>query len=452
MHSPSLFTIRRFHESTRRRWCRCALALFAFGPLTLLVGFSLVLATPWYRAWEKGGWEERVSATLGIDIRAETFRWTAPSQFRAEGVEVRHPETHRLLGHIERIDGLMKPQGWSVILDAPSIDGDQLNQGIDVVHDWFLCRPQTSSQLLALAIPKGLTIHHGIQKTVLNRIDVVFRPSSTVSAFHAKWILEDQPFGEVALQVSRAHSSSDSTTKMEISCPGVWIPCSLAADRFPFLRWMGQGSMFRGVIRYQESRRAWDAMVSGETQNLDFGEMTSSLGSPILGRGSLSLDELHVRDGRILKATGDFGLASGTISHRWVQHLASSLKLPCRLEEQSHDAVSLEQAALRFALDPSGILLTGTLPGPSEWPPIAARFGGSVLCADGTPIPIALLAQSLRYGSLADQSDSVSIAGTPSSISNILPQPVSGNDRMESPAATSLRFRLSRNADRSAAR
>ena len=445
MVPPTVFTIRRFHESTRRRWCRFALGCFAFLPLMLLVGVSILVATPWYRAMEKREWERKVGGTLGIDIQAKEFRWTAPSQFRAEGVEVRHPETHHLLGRVERIDGLMKPQGWSVILESPSIDGEQLDRGLDVVHDWFLCRPQTSSQLLALSIPRGIAIHHGTQKTSLNRIDIVFRPASTVSSIHAKWTFEEQPFGEVALHVSREHASEDATTKMEISSPAVWVPCSLATDRYRSWNWLGEGARFRGVVQYQGTRRSWDALVSGEIQNVDFGGMTNSLGSPILGRGALEFEQLHLRDRRILKAAGEFRVQAGTASRRWLQHVAESLRLQVSFPQESPDALAMEQVGLRFALDPSGISLKGTLPGPSHWPPIAARLGDSFLFADGTVSPLSQLIQALQYGPQANGLGAIVIEGASPPVSAYLPVPAPTSDRRGSAAAAAVsRNRLSR--------
>jgi hypothetical protein len=97
----------------------------AIAPPGILVVLSIIFSTPWYRDWEKREWERKVGRTLGIDIEAKTFRWTAPYQFHADQVEIRHPETHAILGRIGGIDGLMKTQGWSVILDEPAIDGEQ---------------------------------------------------------------------------------------------------------------------------------------------------------------------------------------------------------------------------------------------------------------------------------------------------------------------------------------
>jgi hypothetical protein len=409
----------------------------AIAPPGILVVLSIIFSTPWYRDWEKREWERTVSRTLGIDIEAKTFRWTAPYQFRADQVEIRHPETHAILGRIGGIDGLMKTQGWSVILDEPAIDGEQLDRGMDVLHDWFLCRPQTSTHLLALAIPNGMTIHHGVHKTTLDRIDIVFRPSERISAIQAKWRLEDQPFGEVSLHVSREHLPNDSTTRMELSSPSTWLPCSIANERFPFWKWTGQGSRFRGVIQYQESDRTWDAMLAGEVQEIDLSSMTSSLGSPVQGAGSLVLESFHVRNGRILKGVGEFQSQGGNANRKWLQRVAEHLRLPATWQQGSVDTLPIEQVGFRFALSPSGIRIEGTLPSPADWPPVAARLGVTVLCANNSSISINQLVLGLQSGD-----------GDPASLGQLLPIPEStGSDRKGS-AADSLRFRLSRNGER----
>lgn len=437
MYPQSVILIRRLHESTRRRWCRMALVCLAFSPLGMLIVLSLVVATPWYRDWEKWEWERRVSRTLGIDIEAGEFRWTAPYQFHAEQVELRHPETHALLGRIGGIDGLMKVHGWSVILDQPVIDGEQLDSGMDLLHDWFLCRPQTSSHLLALAIPNGMTIHHGVHKTSFHRIDIVFRPSERMSAIQAKWQLQDQPFGEVSLQVSREHSQSESTTRMELSSPSTWIPCSIAKDRFPFWSWTGEDASFRGVIQYQESARTWDAMLTGELQAVDMGGLTSSLGAPIQGAGSLAMERLQVRDGRILKAAGEVRVQGGKVNRKWLQRVAEHLRLPVQWQQELSEVLPIEQAGCRFDLDPSGLRLEGTLPSPTDWPPIAVRLGASTVCANNASVPIDQLIIGL-------QSEGAKIA----SLALILPLPESAISDRKGSAADSLRFRLSRNGYR----
>jgi hypothetical protein len=427
---------RRIHETTRRRWCRLALVGFAWMPFVFLLIFSAVNCTSWYRDWEKREWEGTVGRTLGISVSAMRFRWTAPMQFHADEVEIRHPETHAILGRIGAIDGMMKPQGWSVILDQPILDGEQLDRGIDVLHDWFLCRPQISSKLLALAIPNGMTIHHGVQKTALTRIDLVFRPSERASMIHAKWRLEDQPFGEVCLHVARQHDANASSTKLELSSPSAWIPCSLAKDRFPSFPRIGEGARFRGVLQYQADDRSWDAMVSGEVHDIDLGSMTANLGSPLRGLSALSLQSLHVRDGRILKTSGEWRLRAGSVSGEWIRRLSDCLRLPAQWQWGAQDFAPVEQIGMAFNLDPSGIQLTGTIPDSNGSPSILARMGSSVLFADGKSIPIHQLIQGLQIGQV-----------DVSALSSVLPIPQSKSpERKESAAASWLR--LSRTQDR----
>jgi hypothetical protein len=409
---------------------------------------SLVMATPWYRAWEKLSWEARVSNTLGIDVRADSFRWTAPYQFYATQVEIRHPETGTLMGRIDRIDGLMKAHGWSVILDAPAIDGDQLHHGIDVIHDWFLCRPQKSSQLLAMAIPNGMTIHHGPHKTDLDRIEIVFRPTTSVSAVHVKWSHKDQPFGEVSLHVSREHAAVDSTTKLELSSPNTWLPCAIASDRLPDLGIFGQDSRFRGVVHYQANHQTWDARIQGEVQGVDYSVLTSRLGSPIRSTGALVLEQLNLRDGRILQASGELRAQSGSVSRTWLQHASQHLKLPAHWQPDVTDSFVIEQVGFRFALDPSGWSMKGTLAGPANWPPVAGRLGSSVLCADNAKSSLSQLVVALQPPSLGNSGDIISLDAPTAALTAILPWPkVLDADRNGSAAANSLRARLSRNDD-----
>lgn len=437
---------RRMHESTQRMLCRLAFVLFGATPLAVLVGLTTVSWTPWYRAWEQWSWEQRVSETLGITLRAASFRWTAPYQFQATDVEVRHPETDQLMAKIGRVDGLMKAKGWSVLLDAPAIDGEQFDQGISVLHDWFLCRPQTSSQLLALAIPNGMTIHCGKESSLLQRIDVVFRPTQTSSTIHAKWTLADQPFGEVALTISRNHAVDNASTTLELSSPNTWLPVAMVSRRYPWLSQIAPTALFRGILRGQSTSQEWDASVVGEFDRLDWAYATSTLGSPIRSHGSLVLDQLNLRDGRILFANGEFRSEGGTVSKAWMQRFSQQLALPEYWQADAAESVPVQSIGCRFRVDSNGLVLKGTLPSPPNWPAIIAQMNGSVVCSDEAIKPLQRLVVALQPIPLKNGPTEVQIDSATAALTAMLPWPASAQERSrESPSTSRFRSRLSRN-------
>jgi hypothetical protein len=392
-----LFSI---HESTRRGLCRAGLVCLVFLPCAVVFFGSLVMLSPWYQHVQRAQWEARISDTLGVRVTAGSFRMTAPQQFRATAVEVRHPETQALLARVARVDGLMKPHGWSILLDEPVLDAAQVDDGIQVLHDWFLCRPQTSSNLLAIGIPHGLKIHSSSGTTVIDRIEVLMRPSETATKIQSKIAMVDQPFGDVSIAVTRDHDAHAPATSVEVSSPKAWLSCAPWAARFPMLNNLGREARFRGVLHCNVQAVQWDASFTGEVEQIDWGAVTAAMGSPVHSAGSLRIDQLNVQDGKILRAQGGMELRGGSVHRAWLERLVQNLKLPGQWPtqgaEKKPELLDIENAGFDFALDGQGLRLQGKLRGPSHWPPVAAKMLGVILCTQDESLSLSALVHSLQ--------------------------------------------------------
>ncbi len=430
------------HESTQRGLCRALLCLGGIVPFLAVVIASLVMATPWYRDYQRAIWEHRISESLGIAVRATAFAWTAPQQFHATGVEVRHPETQKVIARIDRIDGLMKAKGWSLILDSPALDGSQVDQGLQVLHDWFLCRPQRSASLMAIALPRGISVHYGTEVTKIDRLEVLLRPSDQTSMIQARLNLADQPFGEVTVQVSRNHGPDSTATSIELQSPQGWLPCSALSERFPVLHFLGANARFRGIIRCELQPHQWDASLNGELEQLDWGSATSVLGSPLRSLGALRLDQLNLRDGRILRAAGEFQSRGGIADKSWLQHFAKQLNLPARFSDTNGEQIAVDAIAFRWSLDTQGLVLQGLLPGPANWPPIAAQLDGTTLCTDSGTKGLQAMLYALQPPPMQPNTEPAVLDASTAILSAILPWP----NAASSPATSSLRTRITRAA------
>jgi hypothetical protein len=415
-------------------------------PFFLVVLASVVISTPWYRNYQRSVWEVRIRDHLGVRVRARDFEWTAPNQFHATDLEVRHPETGALMARVPRVDGLMKSKGWSLIIDSPILDGAQIEDGIQVLHDWFLCRPQTASHLVALAIPKGVAIHHASGMTQIERMEVLLRPSERTSLIQAKMTLADQPFGEVTLQVTRDHGPEQTGTSVELTSPTVWLPCAVVGERFPSLESLGSLARFRGTLRCNFSPHQWDAAMTGEVEQLDVTSATSAIGSPIRSMGGLRLEQLNVRDGKILRAVGEFHCAGGTAHALWLKRLAQQLALPSQWSGPGLESLKIGKIGCRFTLDAEGLVLVGLLPGPANWPPVAAQLDGAIVCSEPEPRSMTALVHALQAIPLSEDRSAPVLDASTASLSSVLPWP----NEVQSPATSSLRSRLTKHmGDRS---
>jgi len=421
--AKKLFAI---HESTKRLLCRCVWVVAALMPLLGVVIASIVITTPWYQSWQRGAWETRISENLGVTVRTKVFKLTAPHQFYAEGVELRHPETDVILARIARLNGLMRDKGWSILLETPELDAGQLESGLQVLHDAFLCRPQKSSHLLAIGIPKGLTLHSPSGVSEIERMEILLRPAERASTLQAKMTLKDQPFGEVAIQVSRDHNPETTATSVTLSSTKSWLPCDVLSERFTVLKNLGRESRFRGELQCNVLSQQWDVSLQGEFDRVDWGAMSASVGSPVRSSGMLSLAQLNLRDGKILRAIGQARCEGGVASKSWLQRTSQLLQLPAQFSTTSTESIAIDTIDFGFNLDSTGLRLAGALPGPSNWPPVAAKLQDSTICTPVAPENLASLnaiVTALRATPLSDSPSLPSVDFNTVYLTSVLPWP-----------------------------
>ena len=434
------------HESTKRLLCRCVWVLAALMPLVCVVIASIVITTPWYQSWQRGTWEARISENLGVTVRTKVFTLTAPHQFYAEGVELRHPETDVILARIARLNGLMRDKGWSILLETPELDAGQLESGLQVLHDSFLCRPQKSSHLLAIGIPQGLTMHSPSGVSEIERMEILLRPAERTSTIQAKLIFKDQPFGEVAIQVSRDHNPETTATSVTLSSPKTWLPCDVLSDRFTILKNLGRESRFRGDLQCNVLSQQWDVSLQGEFDRVDWGAMSASLGSPVRSSGLLSLAQLNIRDGKVLRAIGQARCEGGVASKSWMERTSQQLQLPAQFSAPSPESIAIDTIDFGFHLDSTGLRLAGALPGPSNWPPVAAKLQDSTICTPVAPENLSSLnaiVAALRATPLGDSPNLPSVDLNTVYLTSVLPWP----NLTSTTSPTPMRSRISKSLE-----
>jgi hypothetical protein len=384
------------HEATRKRLVRSLLLTMGVLPMVILGLATLVFRSPYYQFKLKRDWETRVAANLGVRVEAGRFQILAPEQFIANDVVLFHPETDEPMAKVRQIAGLTKPQGWSIVVDEPQIDAGQIESTLELLHDGFLCKPLTRERMLAVSVPNGLEIYHSEGSTKLSHIEIVMKPTESVSSIISKFTYADQPFGEIQVQVVRDHTPSNLSTRIEVRSPKTWIACSNFAERLPIAKSLGGAAQFRGLMRAQWSPQGWDAIVQGELDRVQFADLTSPVGSPFKGFGSVSLDPLHISDGQILYVQGRLDCQQGSLETEWVRKAAQWLQLPSRWEQQLSESQAIDALSMSFELSPEGLRLKGQLPGPSQWPPVALKLSQATLCTPKLAVPLTNLVAALQ--------------------------------------------------------
>jgi hypothetical protein len=422
------------HQATRKRLVRVALLFLGVIPAVFMGIATLVYWSPYYQSRLKKDWESRVTANLGVRVLSGGFGLLGPGQFVATDVVLFHPETDVPMAKVRQVAGLIKPQGWSIVLEDPKLDASQLQSTLGLLHDGFLCKPQTRERMLAISVPNGLEVHHHSGLTKLGQVEILMKPTENRSAIVSRFAYAEQPFGEIQLQVVRDHSPDNLSTRIEVRSPKSWIACSNFSEHIPWVKALGETAQFRGLLKAQWSTHGWDAIVEGEFDRVQFARMTSSVGSPFKGLGSVSLGSLNLCDGQIVYAQGRLDCQQGSFQADWIQKAAQWLQLPAKWEATLSESQLIDAFAVTFELSPEGLRLGGQLPGPSQWPPVALKLSQATLCTPQAPIPLTSLVAAFQAIPGPANQGSSAVDLNAMYLASILPWPKSVSETQKQPS------------------
>jgi len=340
--------------------------LFAFLPLVGMAAYSLVRRTPWYESYQNQLWQQRISDNLGVSVRFSSIEFPSPEHFRAHDLVCVHPETNREILKIKRVDAAMDQTGWTVDLVTPTLNGPEIQSAMQVVHDWFLCRPQKSASLLKLSVPE-ISVFDGVSNTLFKNVEVGVKPTESISTLLVKFSIEGQQFSNpkpAYLKVEREHMLESPRTNWEVVSDDIAIPCRVLGKRFPALSSLGQNASFRGTMRQTQDDLHWNAKISGVFDSVDLGMLTSPIGAPVRGLANLKVGCALLCDGRLDLARGSFeAIRSGSVETDWVRHTRQLFGLPWEssLDLVSSKNIPMDAIGVGFEFDSRGLLLSGLM-------------------------------------------------------------------------------------------
>jgi hypothetical protein len=375
----------RLHESTQRQLCRLAFVLFALLPVICVLAYSAIRLTPWYQQRQLVQWQQRISNNLGVDCRFRSIEFPSPDHFRAYDFLCLHPETGKEILKVGQVDAAMDRSGWTVNLLRSELNGQQLQSAIQVVHDWFLCRPQKSASLLKLNVP-DLAVFDGLKTTQFQNVEIGLRPTETTTAAYIHFSIDGQRFADQAkLIVERHHAIELPTTYWRLESRDIAIPCNVVAARFPMLSALGNDASFRGAMAWAQNDKHDFARINGNFEAVDMRTLTMSIGSPIRGTARLSIANAEILDSKLRKVSGALAMSSSgqeQIDVAWLKRTGTALSLlgDQSIWESEEKTAMLHSLDVRFELDHEGLSLSGLRdPRQQDWPMIAMVVDNKML-------------------------------------------------------------------------
>ena len=355
----------RFHESTQRALCRIVFVCLALIPMMLIVGYSALRITPWYQSYQKNLWEQRISDNLGVIVRFSSIEFPSPDRFRAHDLIFEHPETGREILSVAHVHASMDRSGWTVELLKPALNAQQLQSATQVIHDWFLCRPQKSASLLHLLVPE-LMVYDGLSETKFQQVDVGILPTEKTTTLMVKFLLDGQKFAKPAiLKVERNHALEAPESTWWLVTNDVSIPCRIFTEQLPIVQYLGGQSRFQGTMVWTQKEKGWIAEIKdGNFTSVDLNSATSSIGSPVRGDANLKLNA-YFNNGTIVEAAGSLDATPASnvnVDAGWLKHTLQTLPLRQTagiFQGIANKIVDLKRLSVAFSLNEHGLLISG---------------------------------------------------------------------------------------------
>ncbi len=355
----------QLHESTARGLCQLAFVLLGVLPLGCCLVFSAQQFLPTYQRQQATCWEQWLSSQLGVKVRVAAYESRAPGRFALHEIRLLHPETGALIGRA-RVAEAQRSQGkWAIRLTQPELEANELATAWRIAHDWFLCRPQTSS-LAARIGASQLTIQSARQPQVLHDITLTILPtadatllsfqfqpqpgavaSSTVSPQATQ--SSGQPKGPQPAQwiVKRHHQQSGLKTEMQLRSGTAPLPCGLLAQAIPWLDKLGVQATFAGNLDIELRDSTWRAMVTaGHLAGVELAELTGDSEAAISGRGEVQLEQFIISQTGIEWIRGRALIESGQMTaglfHALGKYLDVSLREMNEVQAYGFDRCEFE--------------------------------------------------------------------------------------------------------------
>jgi hypothetical protein len=328
--------------------------------------------SPNYQKQQAMRWELWLSSQLGAKVRVAAYESRAPGRFALHELRLLHPETGALIGRARMAEVQRSEGKWAIRLNQPELESSELSTAWRIAHDWFLCRPQTSSQAARIGASQ-LTIQSAGQSHILHDTSLTILPASEATLFSLQFkplagrtststadsadIATTQSDTPAQWIVKRHHRQDGLKTEMQLRSGTDPLPCSLLAEVLPWLGKLGPQATFAGNMDIELHQKAWRAMLtSGHFTGVELSEITAEPEAAISGRGEMHFEHFVISQAGIELIHGGGLIESGQMTsglfHALGDYLGVSLRKTNEVQSYGFDrcefAVHIRQPNLHL--------------------------------------------------------------------------------------------------------
>lgn len=399
------------HESSQRGLCRAAFVLLGVIPLIFVIGLSIAQFIPAYQSRRAAHWSAWLSTRLGVQVQIAAVESLAPERYVLHGLKISHPESRAALGRVRSVAVDRSGTGWKVKLNGPELETRQLAATWQMIHDWFVCRPESAAPPIRIECDELRICEVGDELSLDQvAVDIYTQAERTVVGAQFRMPTAAPDSKPSMLRIVRQHSDRHLSTVLELDSGLNALPVNIISPVLPIVRELGPHAVFQGRLAMHQRNKAWQVNVTQSWfAGVDFGQLTSRIDSRLTGDGWLWCENLKVTDRGLVQMSGGVMVKHGRIDESLLNASQQLLgvQLPRQVQMADVRLHSFEQLRAMFEIAPGIFKIAGdverTLEGSGSRPLkpgtlIADAAGEIAVRASYEAIPIENLVAALGFG------------------------------------------------------
>lgn len=367
---------RRLHESTSRALCRLAFIALGVVPVMACLGASSIQLLPHYQQWRASVWEQRLSSLLGFTVHIGSLDEPSPTQATLRGIRLLHPESKASFARAETVEIALYRGQWLVRVQQAELEGRQLGEHWQLLHESLLCRPRSSAcdahlefDQVQLHSREGLQRVHDVSLKVSPNVEKTclwldFHVGEDLPDDSAQTQITAEP---IRLSLIRSHQEQHRATKGQLRTASHRLPCRLLRPFWQDAEGFGSAATVTGVLDWYSTAEHWRVTVpeSGLLfEQVDFERLTWNAPAEVSGSGKLRLTDVVITERGVQQLSGVARVGLGRINKRLLLDAETHLGLQLQpsVRQQATREIAFEDACLGFEISPAYLRLAGLLP------------------------------------------------------------------------------------------
>lgn len=358
------------HERTQQAIGRLLFVFCCAGPSILTITWILITCTTWFQNRTTQDLQGRMESTLGLTVTFESYQHPAPDHWVFGNLNLRHPETLKLVGKVREAHWLIQGNEARMLLEQPELEANQIVALWKSIHDRFLCYPDNLKYPLSIAA-NDLTIQSGNHSFTLSDLDAWVENSQTESSIALQLHLADGlSHAPMMMKVQRnrdtveAAQTITTSTSVSLNTNGTALPCSAVADFLPAIESLGSSATFTGNLEWELSNNGWSIDLAGSRlAGIELDRLFENHAHRLSGKATIELDRCFIMPNeRKSDLSGQIRVEQGLIGKALLKQFAENLRFKLLETEAWNDLsgdVPYDLIAIGFNISGTQMRLTG---------------------------------------------------------------------------------------------